>query len=148
MALIEILHVVADMYPVDPDFTDEIVEGTLLTLDSSGNAAICTRNKRCIGIAGDSQSNTGVNTGNPSSDTHPNTPYSASLIINGSGATRVTSNRVSDFYNETLASGKITVYHSGGVFATDLFESTVSSSVTGVPAAALYSSDNGYNYYC
>ena len=30
-------------------------------------------------------------------------------------------NRVSDGYNETKASGKLTVYHSGGEFATDQF---------------------------
>jgi hypothetical protein len=137
MALIEIYHVVADMYPVDPEVlvASEIIEGTLMTLSSGGFAEVCSNKTRCIGIAGDTQSNMGTNA------VGPNTPYAASLIINGAGATRVTENRVSDFFNETLASGKITIYHSGGTFATDLFESTVDSAD---PPAALYSSENGY----
>ena len=40
-------------------------------------------------------------------------------------------NRVSDYYDETKASGKMTVYHSGGEFATDQFASNVSSATVG-----------------
>ena len=36
-------------------------------------------------------------------------------------------NRASDYYDETKASGKMTVYHSGGEFATDMFQSNVGS---------------------
>lgn len=133
MALIEIYHVIADMYPLDPDWlgTPEILEGTLMTLDAAGFATTCDgTTDRCIGIAGDTSSNA-----------TSGTPYAASLIINGAGATRQTENRVSDFFNETLASGKITIYHSGGTFATDLFETGVE---VDAPPHLLYASANGY----
>jgi hypothetical protein len=47
-------------------------------------------------------------------------------VIGADGAgTRWTENRVSDFYDETLASQKITVYNGGGKFwiSSDLFDS-------------------------
>jgi hypothetical protein len=131
MALIEIQHVVADMYPVDPDWagTPDLIEGQIVRLTTAGYARPdASNNNDAIGIAGDTQSN----------DT-AGTPYSASLIVNSAGATRQTSNRVSDFFNETLASGKMTVYNGGGRFATDQFEDLVS---TANPGAALYSSAN------
>jgi hypothetical protein len=40
-------------------------------------------------------------------------------------------NRVSDMFDETKASGKMTVYHSGGEFATDQFAANVSSANPG-----------------
>jgi hypothetical protein len=36
-------------------------------------------------------------------------------------------NRVSDYFDETAASGKITVYHSGGEFYTDQYDSLVAA---------------------
>jgi hypothetical protein len=44
-------------------------------------------------------------------------------------------NRLSDYFDETAASGKMTVYHSGGEFATDQFSSNVSAAT---PYTALY----------
>lgn len=131
MALIEIQHVVADMYEVDPDWagTPDLLEGMVVRLTVAGLAEPDKGADDAIGIAGDTQSN----------DTAA-TPYSASLIVNSSGATRQTSNRVSDFFNETLASGKITVYNGGGRFATDQFETTVD---TANPGDNLFSSANG-----
>jgi len=117
MALIEIQHVVADMYAVDPDWTaaEAIIEGQWVALEA---VAGVTYAKRCdgdadtaIGVAGDTMSN--ITSG---------TPYAASVVVNAAGGTRQTENRVSDFFNETLASGKITVYHSGGTFATNQFD--------------------------
>ena len=131
MALIEIFHVVADEYPVDPDWsTPDLLEGLVVRLTQhDGYAARCNATSRPIGIAGDTQSNT-----------ISSTPYAASLIVNAAGATRQTENRVSDFFKETLASGKMTVYHSGGTFATDLFDVTVD---TAVPGDILYSNATG-----
>jgi hypothetical protein len=49
-------------------------------------------------------------------------------------------NRVSDFFDETKASGKMTVYHSGGEFATDQFATNVASATVG---ALLYGNASG-----
>jgi len=112
MALIEVLHVAADMFLVDPDWTNDILEGQWVSLTTVSGTVYAQRADgsadRIIGIAGDTQSNTTAAT-----------PYSAAVTINSAGATRQTENRVSDFFNETIASGKITVYHSGGTFWTD-----------------------------
>ena len=137
MALIEIQHVVADMYSVDPDWTDAIVEGMLVKLNTSGLIEACdTAGELVLGIAGDTQADTAPAGGTGTS----NTPYADQLVINANGGTRWTQNRVSDFYDETLASGKITVYQSGGKFATDIYESTVD---TALPSNPLYTSANG-----
>jgi hypothetical protein len=115
MALIEIYHVVADMYDVDPNWTIDVVEGMLVSQNVTtghiqvGNGAT----DRILGVAGDTQSTT-----------TSGTPYAAQLIINGAGQQRWTENRVSDFFNETAASGRITVYNSGGKFATDQYVTT------------------------
>jgi hypothetical protein len=59
-------------------------------------------------------------------------------------AARFTQNRVADNYNETLASGKMTVYHSGGEFWTDMYETenyNANTAVTSyVPGRVLYTS--------
>ena len=104
MALIEKYHVVAAMQTVDPQSL-EIKEGMCVALNGAAGVRRVTTNdqKRVYGIAGDSYSQTasympGVQTG--------------------------WQNRVSDGYDETKASGKMTVYHSGGEFATDMFVNT------------------------
>jgi hypothetical protein len=63
-----------------------------------------------LGLAGDSLS-----------DEYKTTAYSTDLIISPTGKKRYTSNRVSDMFNETLASGKMTVYFGSGKFATDQY---------------------------
>ena len=130
MALIEIYHVVADMFDVDPDWTTAVVEGVLVMLDANGLVTLATggANTRALGVAADTLSNT-----------TSGTPYAANIVVSSSGATRATENRVSDMFNETLASSLITVYHSGGRFASDQFVSTASY-VIGRP---LYSSALG-----
>ena len=136
MALIEIQHVVADMYSVDPDWTDAIVEGMFVKLNASGFLVSCdVAGELAIGVAGDTQANTGGAVSGSS-----NTPYADELIVSANGSKRWTQNRVSDFFDETLASGKITVYQSGGKFATDIYEATVEASV---PGNLLYASANG-----
>ena len=138
MALIEIYHVVADMYPVDADWDGtNFLEGQMVSLSALGEAQPATNATFVIGVAGDTQSNT---TSATPFGSQVNADGSTGLIINGAGATRQTSNRVSDFFNETLASGRMTVYNSGGKFATDLFEADVDAAV---PGDLLYSSANG-----
>jgi len=130
MALIEIYHVVADMYDVDPDWTTAIIEGDLVMLDANGLVTLATGGAatREIGVAGDTLSNT-----------TSGTPYAANIVVSGSGATRTTENRISDMFNETLASSLMTVYNSGGRFATDRYVTTV----TYVVGTALYSNAVG-----
>jgi len=108
MALIVEYHVVADMYPVNT--ASAISAGMLISL-TAGLAVPTptggTATKTCLGIAGDSSLNAEGQT----------TAYSANLVIGADGAgSRWTENRVSDFYDETMASQKITVYNGGGKF--------------------------------
>jgi len=144
MALIPIYNVVADMYYVDPDWVDNdngpIIEGQWVMLTTITNAtgtgmpiedlydsffavyatvATGAQDTRTIGVAGDTESNT------TAGSAYANGTYVAGAlgaVINSSGARRQLQPRVSDMYNETAASGKITVYHSGGKFATDQLE--------------------------
>jgi len=114
MALIVEYHVVADMYPVG---STAIVAGMNVALSNgviipSGTSQTAGT---VLGIAGDSAR----------ADEGQTTAYSAQVVLGADGAgTRWTSNRVSDFYDETLASQKITVYNGGGKFwiSSDLFD--------------------------
>lgn len=117
MALIERYHVVAAERTVATGET--IKEGQIVSLNSSGEVILQKANagnheEVPYGIAGDTKST------------------SASAMP---GISTGWQNRVSDYFNETKASGKMTVYHSGGEFATDQFASNVSSAVAG---ATLY----------
>ena len=127
MALIEIYHVVADMLPVAEG--EEIIEGQCVKLNTLGQCVLCdVAGERVYGMAGDTQS-----------DDTAGTAYSDSIVMGADGAlARNTSNRVSDFYNETGASQRITVYTSGGKFATDQF---VGTAIQG--AELLYTDANG-----
>ena len=128
MALIVEYHVIADMYPVS---TIAITAGMIVTLNSSGQivpAPTGTSSPKvtAIGIAGDSSLDEAGQT----------TAYSAQVVVGADGAgTRWTENRVSDFYDETVASQKITVYNGGGKFwvSEDLFDTPASV----VPGGAL-----------
>lgn len=121
MAIIVEQHVVADQYEVG-DTT--ITAGMAVQLDSDGKAERNTDAANlCIGLAGDSKLTTEGQT----------TAYGAQVYIgvqdpspDATHNTRWTANRVSDFYNETLASGKITVYNGGGKFwiSEDIWDST------------------------
>jgi len=50
-----------------------------------------------------------------------NHPYSETVVVSGTGGTRSTQNRVSDMFDETVASGQITVYTGAGEFFTDQY---------------------------
>jgi hypothetical protein len=136
MALIVEYHVTAAQYDVIGTLTagtSDIEAGMLVVFDSTygvnaspatddvaQNAAATT----VIGIAGDSRRATEGQT----------TAYSAPLLTGSKGAqSRWTENRVSDFYNETLASGKITVYQGGGKFWTDQIGTVTTAAAPGVP---------------
>lgn len=108
MALIVEQHVVADMYPVG---LTNISAGMLVELDTDGTIIPGTAGDlSIIGIAGDSFL----------AGEGQTTAYSAEVVIGATDSTtarrRFTSNRVSDMFNETLASGKMTVYNGGGKF--------------------------------
>lgn len=118
MGLIEKFHVVASNHPVgDTNFE----EGQLVKLNASQEVVPYDGSGTVLGVAGDTKSNTA--SGLP-------------------GAYTGWTNRVSDtnLYDETDASGLVTVYHTGGEFATDQFETDVISAAVG---ASLYASSNG-----
>ena len=127
MALIEVFHVVADHYPVDPEYTGEIIEGQAVTLDANGYVAPTDAGDFVVGIAGDSISTAG------------NTEWSAQVTINPAGAQRYTQNRVANQGDETLASGRLTVYTSGGKFRSDQYDTTQ----TYAPGDTLYAGATG-----
>jgi hypothetical protein len=143
MALIPIYHVVADYFSVDPDWTTPIVEGHVVRLTGDGDQSFVNlaTTTSSIGINADTLSNTTAGT-----------PYAANLVIgaygpiqNPTAKTRSTENRVSDMFNETLASGEMTVYHAGGKFASDIYETidTSDAPITYAVGDPLYSSANG-----
>lgn len=108
MALIVEQHVVADMYPVG---STAISAGMLVELDTDGTVIPGSAGDlSIIGIAGDSALTEAGQT----------TAYSSQVVIGAVDAdtarSRWTSNRIVDMYDETLASGKITIYNGGGKF--------------------------------
>lgn len=132
MALIVLQHVVADQLPVDQDFAADIEAGQLVTVEVTGLvAAADVAGEVVYGIAGDTQS-----------DTTAGTAYAEDLVMGADGAlTRSTQNRVSDFYNETGASGMMTVYTGGGKFATDQWAAAREDNIN--PSDLLYADANG-----
>lgn len=124
MALIPEYHVVADMYPVG---ASAIKAGMLVALSSGLVVPLTTGadpDQTALGIAGDSKLTSEGQT----------TPYSDQVVLGADGGgTRWTENRVSDFYDETLASQKITVYNGGGKFwvSYDLFDNDAANVTAG-----------------
>jgi len=113
MALVEIYHVVAASRAVASGQT--IKEGQIVALNTSGQVVLQgNANPTPYGIAGDTKSTT------------------ASSMP---GIYAGWQNRASDYFDETSASGRMTVYHSGGEFATDQFDSNVANAT---PYTALY----------
>ncbi len=114
MAIIVEQHVVADHYPVGGT---AITAGMLVSFTSSLVIPAVNGTTTAIGVAGDSALTSEGQT----------TAYSAQVTIGANGAaTRWTENRVSDFYDETKASQRVTVYTGGGKFwiSTDLIDSS------------------------
>lgn len=129
MALIVSYHTIATQLPTT-DTT--IVEGMGVKFSAVTGAeskvAKADATTFTFGIAGDSAIATG-----------PNKPYGASVVVNGAGGTRGTSNRVSDFFNETVGSGKMTVYTGIGEFYTDQYN----TSGTYTPGGKLFTASTG-----
>ena len=123
MALIVAFHTVATQLATT---ATDITEGMGVELGGAGVRRKVTTSAHTFGIAGDSAKSTG-----------PNKPYGASLVVNSAGGTRATQNRVSDFFNETVGSGKITVYTGIGEFYTDQYN----SAETFTAGTALYSAN-------
>jgi hypothetical protein len=75
------------------------------------------------------------------------TAYQDSVLISSGGSKKSTQNRVSDYFNETLGSGLLTVYITGGEFYTDMFLSTdtftVGAKVYANPTAAYTTANAG-----
>jgi len=113
MALIVEYHVNADMYAVG---ATAITQGMLVGFNSSSQIVPTTAaTDLSVGIAGDAALAAEAAT----------TAYSANLTVGANGnGTRFTENRVSDFYDETTASQKVTVYNGGGKFhvSDDVFD--------------------------
>lgn len=111
MALIEEYMVVADHYPVNSSVTD-LIEGMFVKLNTSGEVVKATGGsaERAIGVCGDTKSTS--QSGLPSTN-------------NSSQGAFV--NRVSDSFDETKASGRVTVYHSGGKFLSNQYETAPST---------------------
>jgi len=123
MALIVEYHVNADMYAVG---TSQIEAGMLVGFTNGLIVpTVANPDSQSIGIAGDSALTAEGQT----------TAYSAQLTIGANGAgSRWTENRVSDFYDETSASQKITVYNGGGKFwvSSTLFDNNGASLAAGM----------------
>jgi hypothetical protein len=110
MALVEKYHVVAAIQKVDPS-SAEIKEGMLVTLTTAGVKRVDAGTvNRVYGVAGDtfSQSASAM-------------PGIDKMAVVGAGAKASWQGRVSDAFDDTRSSGKITVYNSGGEFGTDQF---------------------------
>lgn len=151
MALIEVFHVVASQFEIDATATPDIPQGILVALDTTTGEvtlAEAATAHRAIGVAGDSRS-AGTTSYTPESGSALSRTAgdgTGALVTGAWGASdRYTQNRVADNYNEVLASGKMTVYHSGGEFWTDMYEteSSVGADLTAalVPGALLYAAN-------
>lgn len=121
MALVEKFFVVASEHPVDSNATHTIKEGQVVMINSSREIVLFDNGASSIvlGIAGDTKS------------------ASASAMP---GIADGWQNRVNDGFNETGASGLMTVYENGGEFATDQYEDAV---LVALPGVYLYGSALG-----
>jgi len=131
MALIEEYMVVADHFAVNASVT-ELIEGMFVKLNSAGEVikALGTPStERAIGVCGDTKSTT--QSGLPST----NQNWVGAAPTQGAFV-----NRVSDSFDETKASGRVTVYHSGGKFLSNQYEAA--PQITWAVGLPLYVSAN------
>jgi len=151
MALIEVFHVVAGQYQLNPDDTPDtafdIPQGSVIGLDANGFCVLANDNNTItpLAVAGDSRS-WGTTSYTPESGSalsrDPTTTMTGALVTGGWGrGQRFTQNRVPDNYDETLASQKMTAYVHG-VFWTDQYETIdISGNVCAfTPGDPLYAS--------
>ena len=141
MAIIPVHHTIATQFAVASG-SGSITEGmgVALAVDTASDLNPYaklpdTNGGFTIGLAGDSKLTS--TSGNA---------YSDSVVVSGSGSTRTTTNRVSDMFDETLASGKITVYMGVGEFLTDQYVSAEFDAYgDNAAGAALYVVQSGAN---
>ena len=130
MALIPLHHVVADELPVADG---EILMGTFCGIDADGNVvglevgANSTAALAPLGLAGDTKS-----------DSTAALPTTNGALIHASADKTAFVNRVSDMFDETKASGLMTVYHSGGKFATNIYSDQDTTTADWAPGDMLY----------
>jgi hypothetical protein len=111
MAIIPLYYVIAGSYDVDATATTDIKEGMCVALNANlgvrrvDGTTPTTGIGNVLGLCGDTK------------NTHTS---ESSMPGVGTGFT----NRVSDYFDDTKASAKLTVYHGGGEFATDQFVDT------------------------
>jgi hypothetical protein len=104
--------------------------GQPVSLDVNGVVVAADNNSTFIyGVAGDTK--TALSTAG--------IPSTNDSVIGASNNTKGFVNRVSDPYDESQASGMMTVYHAGGKFATDQYN----TALTYVPGEPLYVDANG-----
>lgn len=130
MALIEKFVVVADHFDVAAG--EELIEGMWGMFNSAGEIIKATGagGTTTIGVLGDTKSTS--TSGLPSTN---------NAVIGADATSQAFVNRVSDMYDETKASGRMTVYHTGGTFATNLYEAAITSS--SLPGISLYVASTG-----
>jgi len=132
MAIIERYHTVASVLTNNRDSSNDILEGMGVELVRVATKTEVQRKATatniCIGLAGDSFDQDAGN--------HP---YSESVVVSGAGGTRSTQNRVSDLFDETVGSDKITVYTGPGEFFTDQYDTARGYT----PGVALYCNASG-----
>jgi len=139
MAIQEIYHVVATSLPVNSTLASDLPGGRLVMMGLDGKVRLPeVVGNRILGIAGDTRATTFSST--------TRNPESAALVIGAQGAsTKYTVQNVAFGANDTLGSGKITVYHSGGEFYTDQYTLQNDSGAVQYinPGYPLYSTVNG-----
>lgn len=129
MALIPKYHTTVAMFPVDPAdvtqlnaggaaLTYGIFQGMAVGLNSSGYVKKASNSVLPIGLAGDSVAVSASYSA-----------YQDSLLVSSAGSKRSTQNRVSDYFNETLGSGLLSIYTGTGQFWTDMFVAGTSFTV-------------------
>lgn len=132
MAIIERYHTIASVLGCNRNSSMDIIEGMCVELVTMGGKTEVQRvsgaGNTCIGLAGDSFDQDAGN--------HP---FSDNVVVSGAGGTRSTQNRVSDMFDETVASDKMTVYTGPGEFFTNQYN----TARTYEPGEALYSDANG-----
>jgi hypothetical protein len=129
MALIPKYHTTVAMFPVDPadvlalnngstESTYWIVAGMAVGLNSSGYVKKASNSVLPIGLAGDSLA---VSAGHNA--------YQDSILVSAAGTKKSSQNRISDYFNETLGSGLLSVYTGTGQFWSDMFVAGASFTV-------------------
>jgi len=130
MALIPYQHVVADELPVS---SGEILMGSFVGLDVDGNVVALELGANTagalipLGLAGDTKSSS-----------QASLPTTNGALVHSAVDKTAFVNRVSDMFDETKASGLMTVYYAGGKFATNIYSDQDISTVEFAPGDMIH----------